>query len=427
MLIKLLKYYLSLHYWDRVSLESAKKMQIKKFRTIFEYARENSAFYKEFYAKHGVLNLRIESFDDIKKVPIINKNILKQYDINDIVTCKLTKNHNIHSTSGSTGEPFKIAYSKYEDYSAHVRLTKYIMKHGYNPFKKMVLLSRYEPGHKFEVEEDVGFIGKLQKIFRIFPKEVISIFEPLDVIIEKLIKSKPFIIWSTPSFIHLLALELERRNQKLKIPVCFLMAETISPKQFKLFQERVCKKVIDAYGCMEAPSIGFSTNSIDYKNIVHNTFLTEVINPREVNSAKVGDIVITNFINKTMPFIRYNMGDYVGVLNEVGFPEKKIGKVYGRFEDILNLSENETLSFHQTYQLFHDFHTVKQYKFIETRDGNIVLQLRIDSYADKDEVLNKVNEIWSKYYPSHPIEIEFKDSFVIDSKTGKFKVLEKIK
>jgi len=427
MIIKLIKYYFSLFYWERASIGAVKKMQLRKFRQIFEYARENSEFYKEFYAKHGVLNLRIESFADIGKVPIINKNILKQYDINDIVTCKLTKNHNIHSTSGSTGEPFKIAYSKYEDYSAHVRLTKYIMKHGYNPFKKMVLLSRYEPGHKFEVEEDVGFIGKLQKIFRIFPKEVISIFEPLDVIIEKLIKSKPFIIWSTPSFIHLLALELERRNQKLKIPVCFLMAETISPKQFKLFQERVCKKVIDAYGCMEAPSIGFSTNSIDYKNIVHNTFLTEVINPREVNSAKVGDIVITNFINKTMPFIRYELGDYVGILDGDIFPSKKIGKVYGRFEDILDLGNGNTLSFHQTYQLFHGFHEVEQYKFIQTPYYEIILQLRINPEYEKEDVINKALSIWNKYYPQKDLKIEIVEKFDIDTKTGKFKVLEKLK
>jgi phenylacetate-CoA ligase len=427
MILKLVKYYFSLHYWQGASIVKVRKMQLKKFRTIFEYARENSAFYKDFYGKHGVLDLKIESFDDIQKVPIIDKNILKQYDINDIVTCKLTDKHNIHSTSGSTGEPFKIAYSKFEDYSAHVRLTRYIMKHGYNPFKKMVLISRYESGHQFEVEKDVGLIAKLQRALKIFPKEIISIFEPLDLVIEKLIKIKPFIIWSTPSFIHLLALELEKKDLKLEIPVCFLMAETISPDQLKLFKERVCKKLIDAYGSMESPSIGFSTSNIDYKDITHNTFLIEVINHREINNAKVGDIVTTNFINKTMPFIRYEMGDYVGVLDRPDFPIKRIGKVYGRFEDILDLGNNNTLSFHQTYQLFHSFHEIEQYKFVQMISGDIIMQLRLKAECMPKDVIESARSIWEKYYPTTPIKIEVTDKFEIDSKTGKFKVLEKLR
>jgi phenylacetate-CoA ligase len=427
MILTLAKYYLSLHYWNIASADSVRKMQLKKFRVIFEYARQNSKFYKDFYHERGVSNLKIENYEDIEKVPIINKDILRKYAIRDLMTCEIDDNLNIHSTSGSTGEPFKIAFNKFEDYSAHVRLTKELMNHGYHPLKKMVLLSRYEPGHTFEVEEDLSKVGFLQEKIRIFPREVISIFEPVEEIIRKLQHIKPFLVWSTPSVIQMVAVELERRNQRLDIPMILLMAETVSPEQVALFTRRVCHNFLDVYGCMESPSIGFSYNSIGFKNIVCNSTLTEVINRRTFNGQNVGDAVVTNLINKTMPFIRFNTGDYVGILDDKRFPSGKIGTVYGRFDDILTLGDGNTLMFHQTYQLFSGFHECEQYKFIQKAHGDILLQLKIKPDGNKEEVKQKALEKWNQKFNSFPITVEFVDSFAIDSKTGKFKVIEKIK
>lgn len=427
MIFKLLYYYLSLYYWDYATIASVKRMQLKKFRKVFEYARENSRFYRDLYTEHGIMDLKIKTWEDIQKIPVINKAMLRGCSTENIITCAIESRINIHSTSGSSGEPFKIAYSKFEDYSAHVRMTKAIMRYGYTPFKKLALLSRYESGHKFEIEDDISRLSYFQKKLKLFPKKVISIFEPLDLIVKQLEEYKPFIIWSTPSFIHILALWLEKEDRKLEIPICFLMAETISPNQLVFFRERVCKNVIDAYGCMESPSMGFSFNSSSYKDIIVNTTLTEINNIREQNDQNVGDIVITSLINKTMPFIRYDLGDFVGVLPDNDFPIKKIGKVNGRFDDILSFGDNLTLSFHQTYQMFHEFHECEQYKFIQSGEGDIILQLKIKEGIQKEFILEKATVIWKKYYPNSPLIIEFKDSFEIDSKTGKFKVIEKIK
>lgn len=122
----------------------------------------------------------------------------------------------------------------------------------------------------------------MQKKLKLFPKEVISIFEPIDDIIKKLENIKPFIVWSTPSFIHILALELKRRNKRLEVPLCLLMAETISDFQIELFRERICLNIIDNYGCMESPSMGFSFNSNEYKEIIPNTTLVEVVNQLQI-------------------------------------------------------------------------------------------------------------------------------------------------
>lgn len=122
MIFKLLKYWLSLYYWDHVSLESVKKMQLKKFRKIFEYARENSKFYNDLYTKHGIMDLKIESYEDIEKVPIVTKAMLREYASRDIMTCDISAKINLHTTSGSSGEPFKLYFDKFTDYTSHTRV-----------------------------------------------------------------------------------------------------------------------------------------------------------------------------------------------------------------------------------------------------------------------------------------------------------------
>ncbi len=425
MILSLAHYWLSLRYWERASAASIKSMQVRKFRKLFAHAKQYSRFYREFYHEHGVENLEIESFEDIAKVPIINKAILRKYSTRDIMTCDLDKRIHVHSTSGSTGEPFKIACNSFEDYTAHVRLLKALMGNGYQPFKKLVLLSRYAPGHKFAIEEDLNKIGWLQNKMGLFSRELISIFEPVKTIITKLEQIKPYVLWSTPSIIEIIALDLKKTNKKLDIPLVLFMSETISPSLEDLFKERIGRNYLNLYGCMESPSIGYGRNQRDVNKIFSNSTLVEVINRRQMEDKSVGDIVITNLINHSMPLIRYDLADYAGVLDDDSFPVKQLGEIYGRCDDIIYFGDHYTLTYHQTYQLFRAFHECLQYKFIQNAAGEIVLQLKVSETADKEKVKRAALQKWGEKYPNYPLAIEWKDFSAIDRKTGKFKVIEK--
>lgn len=49
MLIKLMKYFISLCYWSRQPVEKVRAMQLRKFKEVFEYAREHSKFYHDLH------------------------------------------------------------------------------------------------------------------------------------------------------------------------------------------------------------------------------------------------------------------------------------------------------------------------------------------------------------------------------------------
>jgi phenylacetate-CoA ligase len=426
MVLALGKYLFSLHYWNSASLDSLKSMQLKKFRKVFEHARKHSKFYKEYYGDHGVLDLEIASYDDIKKVPIINKSILKKYSAREIMTRAIDVKINIHSTSGSSGEPFQIAFNKFEDYTAHVRVFYALRKAGYKLTDDIVLVTRYESLDHFAIEKDLSFIGTIQKKLKLFQREIISIYEPVDDIIAKLLKTKARILWSTPSIMQIVANRLKEIKIKLDFPIIFFTSEVISARQKGLFVSYLGKKIVDVYGSMESPCLGFDIGLKEKFAIFPNSNLFEFIDA-DTNDAiehGISKIVITNLLNKTMPFVRFDLNDLTELDNAPEWGCKYIKRIIGRQDDILKLKNGKELAHHHAYEMFKDFHECEMYKFIQKQDKTVLLQLKISRDQDKSHVEKLAYARWRSRFHEVPLLVEFVNSFKINPQTGKFKNIE---
>lgn len=426
MIFELLKYYFSLNYWDYASLEAIKKMQVKKFREVFEYAREHSSFYKNLYRDAGVLDLEIKNLADIEKIPIVDKYLLKKYSYEEILTTPLTDELNLHTTSGSTGEPFKIYLNKFEDYTAHVRVFRMLQTLGYNPFRKIAMITRYETDDKFQVEGDVSILSKLQKYFNIFQRQIISIYEEPAVIIEKVKKENPYILWSTPSVLDMIANELIQQNKKFNIPYVVLTSENIAPHQYEKFFSCISKNVVGLYGMMESPTLAFDKNNTGHLRIFPNTFFVEYVDKKMYDGKLAGIPVVTNLVNRTMPFIRYKTHDSSDILDSPQFPCKEIGYVSGRMDDILHFPDGKQFVHHHAYEMFMDFEECEQFKFVQKNNGPIVLQIKSNKLFSYKSIQEKAIQRWNKRFSQYPFEVEFVERFYIDPVTGKFKNIEKM-
>ena len=82
----------------------------KFFLELFNKAYDNSSFYKKLYSDAGIKKDDIKCLEDIKKLPIITKEMIKAHaeEIRIAPKWKLIKNH----TSGTTGTPLMV----YEDW-----------------------------------------------------------------------------------------------------------------------------------------------------------------------------------------------------------------------------------------------------------------------------------------------------------------------
>ena len=91
--------------------EKIQALQLKKFRRILEWAYHNSPFYRKLYQDAGLEPRDIKTFDDIQKVPKIEKSMMREvqqrepFPYGDMLTVPREQVTAFRQTSGTTGTP----------------------------------------------------------------------------------------------------------------------------------------------------------------------------------------------------------------------------------------------------------------------------------------------------------------------------------
>jgi phenylacetate-CoA ligase len=102
-------------YWNPVletlPREKLKELQFKKFKQILAWAYARSKFHKALYDKAGLTPDDIRSFDDIKKIPKVEKSMMREiqnkdpFPYGDALCVPLEEVSVFRQTSGTTGQP----------------------------------------------------------------------------------------------------------------------------------------------------------------------------------------------------------------------------------------------------------------------------------------------------------------------------------
>ncbi|MCP4023294.1 MAG: phenylacetate--CoA ligase [Desulfobacteraceae bacterium] len=102
-------------YWNPVletlPQEKLKQLQFKKFKRIFIWAYGHSKFHKDLYDKAGITPDHIKSFEDIQKIPKVEKSMMRDiqnkdpFPYGDALCVPLEEVSAFRQTSGTTGQP----------------------------------------------------------------------------------------------------------------------------------------------------------------------------------------------------------------------------------------------------------------------------------------------------------------------------------
>jgi phenylacetate-CoA ligase len=104
-------------YWNPVletlPREKLERLQLKKFQEILTWAYDHSRFYHKLYADAGIEPGDIRTFDDIRKVPKIEKSMMRDvqgegkdpFPYGDILCVPIEQVTDYRQTSGTTGQP----------------------------------------------------------------------------------------------------------------------------------------------------------------------------------------------------------------------------------------------------------------------------------------------------------------------------------
>jgi len=136
-------------YWNPVletlPEEKLRKLQVKKFRRIFQWAYDHSKFHRSLYDQAGIKPEDIRSLEDIKHVPKVEKSMMRDiqrkdpFPYGDALCVPLDEVTEFRQTSGTTGQPV-YQPDTWQDWEWWAECWSYILwAQGYRPKDRVFL------------------------------------------------------------------------------------------------------------------------------------------------------------------------------------------------------------------------------------------------------------------------------------------------
>lgn len=371
-MLKLYDRFRKSQYLSRSELED---IQRKKLRKLVEYSYINIRFYKDHFRKMGLHPDDLKFPDDLNRLPIVKKeDIQNQRDLMN--SSELQKMKYIQNkTSGSTGMPLKFYQSmNYLDHSDAARLICWYAYPGFDVGTKVATIWGFRPEHRglrrFVKPRWSWMKGVLNTDAEAITEKKMKDFS------REIYRFRPRIIRGFVSSLVKLAEYFDEDYLKTYRPDAIIStAETLFDQDRKTIEDFFGVKVYNSYGSHEVSQMAMEC---DHHNGLHEISENNYIelldkNDEPVSTGEKGRIVVTNFNNYAMPFIRYDILDNGSWsdIDECGCGRKSrlIDRIYGRKNENIYTRDGKIYDAMLTMKLFKEakpYTDIKQFQVIQS-------------------------------------------------------------
>ena len=387
------------HQWKTIE-ENRNLQRIKLFKLI-KYASQNIPYYKRIIKEYNIQFSEDTIFDDIKKFPLLTKDIIRN---NFDELSKFRDNTYYRNTSGgSTGEP--VIFYQDRNYLEWGIATKILFDEwaGRKIGDPMVKL--------WGSTQDILMGG--QDFKRYLKQQLYGVTtlgstmmteKDMYEYVQRINHIKPRLILAYANCIGELTRFIQKYHLSIYSPQAIMTSACVLYPEIRARIEKVFRApVFNRYGSREVGDIACNCEKSTGLHLIPDIHYLEIMdkNEKEVNKGERGEIIITSLTNYTMPLIRYKIGDR-GILSNKdckcghGLPllEKVEGRIVGHFKN--KRGDIVSGGFFFAILLFRE--NIKQYQVIqETIDYISINLVLIDKtkLKDMDKDFKEINQaIW---------------------------------
>lgn len=362
--------------------EQIKAWQEEKLHALMKHVYNHTKYYRRIMDERGLKPSDIRTAEDLKKLPIINKEIANAH-FDEIVPDNIdTIKHRSGRTGGTTGEPMYYHYD--EDTWGYIAAAKvyYWRKYGYEygaPFAAMGSTSLF-------ARKPLLVRRIYDKIRNEIPMNTVNL---TDELCEKYIgiirKKKIKYLYGYTASIYIFTKYIAAHKIDLhQIKGVFTTSENLTDEYRNLIEKTYGCKVWDCYGARDAGITAYETEYHKYR--VGYNAIAEIINPIEENT---GTLLSTNLLNYSFPLLRYQFGDEVELLPEFGgdgYNGQTILRILGRTSDVMRLENGHNMTATGFAMIMQEFDIVA-FSFNKTGVNEVTLTIQPvkGKYDEKQE------------------------------------------
>lgn len=365
--------------WDKNEVEA---WQLKQLHSLLEHAYNNTKYYREVFDNLSLKPSDIKCFEDLSKLPILTRDVIKQR-YNDIIPSNIKKiPHRTSHTGGSTGEPMK--YICDENTWGFVTAMKIFSwkTTGYKYGDLFLSLgsSSLFPVNKKSLIHEIYF--KLRNTIPLNGMNMDATTCEKYINIAK--RYKVQYIYGYATAIYLLAKYCIENNIQYQFKVAYCTAEKLHIQYRETIQKAFSCQVMDCYGSKDGGVTAYEVESGVY-HVGYGAYF-------EVSSKNdsPAPLYATNLIDFAFPTIRYANGDEVVMCSDdvkSNYNGQKMKEVVGRTSDVVALSNGHKLTTSGFNSLFRTFN-VDAFRIKKVGDLSILVQIvKRTNFTDSEHEL----------------------------------------
>jgi len=389
------KYLKVIAHNQRLKPDLIDQIQILSLKRIISHCFESVPFYQEWSRDNNITAEDINTIEDIQVLPIVEKEDIRQNPTFYCSDYMLQKpGYFTLNTSGTTGKPLVVFCDKESRRCHYAYWERFLGWLGvdrnswratfcgrvaiptkqekppfwrYDPIQKNVLFSSYHLSNK-----------------------------NMPFYIKKLRELRPAYLDGYPSSLSYVAnYMLEHKEPPIaNLRAAFTSAETLLPYQ----RDAICRAfqvpVADQYGCTEM-AVFISQCEHGSYHVNSDYSLLEVLNKDGSTSSpgEWGEAICTVFVNKTMPLIRYRLGDHLRAPEPstcpCGLPFPVTKEILGRQDEMIQTPDGRQVG--RLDPVFKGLGNLRETQIVQSSLNTLLIRLVPApefSETDKQKLIN---------------------------------------
>jgi len=330
-------------FWDQESETLARPtlehLQMKLLRETLERVAQRVPFYQQRLAELGLKPESIKSLADVRRLPFTTGADLRAIYPNGLLAVDRTEAVRLHTSSGTTGKPKAIFFSRKDVDNAAELIARSLVSAGISRadvFQNMMSYGLFTGGLVMHYgAEKVGCLvipagpGTSERqlmLMQDFQTTVVHIL---------------------PSYALYFASFLEQKGidprKDLTVRKAFVGAEPHTEETCRCIERIFGCDVYNSYGLTElnGPGVACECECKAGMHLWEDNYILEIINPatgEPLPDGQTGELVLTTLKREAMPILRYRTRDITSIVPEpcdCGRTHRRLVRFTGRSDDML--------------------------------------------------------------------------------------------
>ena len=330
-------------YWDkkaetmeRVALE---QLQLKRLQDTVRRVAKSVPFYQQKFAERGLKPADITSLDDLRRLPFTTGADLRATYPKGLVTAKEGELLRLHTSSGTTGKPKALFFSRNDINAAAEQMARCLTMSGIT--KTDILQNMMTYGMftgAFVMHYGAEKIGCM-----VIPAGPGNTEKQLLYMQD----FRTTAVHITPSYALYFGSYLESKGinprTDLALKKAFVGAEPYTEETRRKIEKALGVDVFNCYGLseMNGPGVAFECEQRHGMHIWEDNYLVEILDPKTgepVPDGQRGELVLTTLNREAMPILRYRTRDITSFVTGTcacGRTHRRLNRITGRTDDML--------------------------------------------------------------------------------------------